>query len=112
MWRVIVLSFFGGVLGGNGLPHFVRGITRQTYPTVFGNGPVINLLAGWAGLTLSGVLFLLARPGQHPAWAFAFAALGVLPVGLFHAGPGAFPRPDAPARAGEGAAEDAGQRFG
>ena len=36
----------------------------------------------------------LARPG---APAFAFCALGVLPMGLFHAGPGAFPRPDAPA---------------
>jgi hypothetical protein len=58
------------------------------------------------------VLFFLARPGQHPAWAFAFCALGVLPMGLFHAGPGAFPRPDAPAGASQGAAGDAGQRFG
>jgi len=58
------------------------------------------------------MLFFLARPGQHPAWAFAFAALGVLPMGLFHAGPGAFPRPHPPAGASEGAAEDAGQRLG
>jgi hypothetical protein len=61
---------------------------------------------------LTGVLFFLAHPGQHPAWAFAFAALGVRPMGLFHAGPGAFPRTHPPAAASEGAAEDPGQPLG
>ena len=43
MWQTIFLSLIGGALAGNGLPHFVRGITKQTYPCVLGNGPIPNL---------------------------------------------------------------------
>jgi hypothetical protein len=45
---------------------------------------------------LAALLIYWAHDDQHPAWAFGFAALGVLLIGLFHAGPGAFGRPDAP----------------
>ena len=50
MWQAIILSFLGGVMGGNAFPHFVRGITKRRYPTRLGNGPVTNVVAGWAGL--------------------------------------------------------------
>jgi hypothetical protein len=59
-------------------------------------GPVTNVVAGWAGLVIAALLLSWAHVGQHPAWAFRAAAVGVLLLGLFHAGPGAFGRPDAP----------------
>jgi hypothetical protein len=96
MWQTIILGFLGGVMGGNAFPHFVHGITRKRYPNVTGNGPIPNLIAGWAGLVLAALLIYWAHDDQHPAWAFGFAALGVLLIGLFHAGPGAFGRPDPP----------------
>jgi hypothetical protein len=111
MWQAIVFGFLGGVLGGNAIPHFVRGITKQNYPTVFGNGPVTNVIAGWAGLCVGALLLFLAHPGRHVAASFAFAALGVLLVGLFHAGPGAFGRA-ASAQVRKGPAEERGQRLG
>ena len=111
MWQAVVLSFLGGVMGGNAVPHFVRGITRENYPNVLGNGPVTNIVAGWAGLILAALVFYLAHPGRHPAWSFAFAALGVLLIGLFHAGPGAFGRPAAAEVRGD-AAEDRGEPLG
>ncbi|OLT23894.1 hypothetical protein BJF79_14165 [Actinomadura sp. CNU-125] len=92
MWSAIVLGFLGGVMGGNALPHFVRGITRRSYPCTLGNGPIPNLVAGWVGLVLSVLLLAWAGPDEHPAWTLAAAAAGVLAIGLFHAGPGAFPR--------------------
>ncbi|MFV2171979.1 hypothetical protein ACFHW2_15510 [Actinomadura sp. LOL_016] len=46
MWSAIVLGLLGGVMGGNAVPHFVRGITRRSYPCALGNGPIPNLVAG------------------------------------------------------------------
>lgn len=96
MWQTIGLSLLGGLLGGNAFPHFVRGITRTRYPNAAGNGPIPNLLGGWAGLVLAALLLYWAHGDRHPGWAFASAALGVLAIGLFHAGPGAFGRREAP----------------
>lgn len=92
MWQTVILSLLAGVVGGNALPHFLRGITKRRYPNLTGNGPVPNLVAGWFGLVLASLLGYWAHPGDHPAPAFAAAAVGVLLLGLFHAGPGAFGR--------------------
>jgi hypothetical protein len=94
MWQTIALGFLGGVMGGNAFPHFVHGITRKRYPNLTGNGPIPNLISGWAGLVLAVLLICCAHGDRHPAWTFGFAALGVLLIGLFHAGPGAFGRRD------------------
>jgi hypothetical protein len=53
VWQAIILSFLGGVMGGNAFPHFARGITKKPYPNRLGNGPITNLVAGWAGLVLA-----------------------------------------------------------
>lgn len=96
MWQTITLSFIGGVSAGNAFPHFVRGITKKSYPSLPGNGPVPNLIGGWTGFVLAALLLHWAHPGRHPGWSFGAAALGVLLIGLFHAGPGAFGRREAP----------------
>src|ERR1700677_1158239 len=95
MWQVIIFSFLGGLLGANAFPHFTRGITKTRYPCALGNGPIPNLVAGWAGLVIAAALLYLAHVGRHPGWALGAAAVGALLLGLFHAGPGAFGRPDA-----------------
>jgi hypothetical protein len=97
MWHVILLGFLGGLLAGNGFPHFSRGITKRTYPSSLGNGPVTNLLGGWVLLVLAALCLWWADLPSHPAAAFASVSVGVLLMGLFHAGPGAFPRPATPA---------------
>ncbi|MFL6124385.1 hypothetical protein [Actinophytocola sp.] len=92
MWHVILLGFLGGLVGGNALPHFIRGITRQSYPNVLGSGPVTNLVGGWAALVVAALCLWWADLPSHPAAAFASVSVGVLLIGLFHAGPGAFGR--------------------
>ena len=89
-----LLMFVVGLFGANGVPHFVKGITRSPYPMVFSNRPVPNLVAGWASLVVAGLIWMAARPESVPVPAFVGCAIGVLLMGLFHAGPGAFGRKD------------------
>jgi hypothetical protein len=95
MWQAMVLGFLAGLLGGNAFPHFVRGITRRTYPSLLGNSPVTNLVAGWAGLVGATLLAYGASAADSPVWALLSGASGVLLIGLFHAGPGALRRQEA-----------------
>src|SRR5262249_6145046 len=61
-----MLSLLSGVLGGNALPHFMRGITRQRYPSAVGNGPIPNFIAGWVGLVLTAIPLHWAHIDRHP----------------------------------------------
>jgi hypothetical protein len=92
MWSSIVLDFLAGILFGNGIPHFVRGITRENYPCMLGNSPVPNLIAGWLSFVLVGILARWIDLEAHRDASLAAASLGVLAIGLFHASIGAFGR--------------------
>ena len=90
MMYSIILCFLAGVLAANATPHFVKGITKEQFPTPFSPAPLPNLIGGWAMYVLAGLLLVWAHVGQHPLAALAAGALGVLPMGIFHAGIGAF----------------------
>ncbi len=77
---------------GNGIPHFVKGITKEPYPNVLGNGPIPNVITGWVALVMTALLFHWSQADLHPLAAFVSIAAGVFLIGLFHAGPGAFGR--------------------
>jgi hypothetical protein len=40
MWLSLILGFFASVFGTKGVPHFVTGIIKESYPCVLGNSPV------------------------------------------------------------------------
>lgn len=81
-----------GILGGNAIPHFLKGITKERYPCVLGNGPVPNFIAGWAGLVLTSFLVRLALNGRVSDADFIVGFVGLLLIGLFHSAIGAFGR--------------------
>lgn len=89
MTQTILLSFAAGLFAANATPHFVKGITKEEFPTVFGSGPLINLVAGWAMYVLAAILAIMADIGAHPLAALAAGAVGVLAMGVFHAHIGA-----------------------
>lgn len=93
MGQTALLAFLAGLIGANSVPHFVKGITRERHPTVFGDSPVVNLVAGWVGLVLTVLCVQWAQVERSPGWALVTGALGVLVMGLFHARWGAFGRP-------------------
>ena len=85
MVQALLLAFLAGLLAGNAFPHFAKGIAAERFPTVFGSAPVVNVLAGWAGLALAGLCLWGAHPVRHPGWALLGLAAGALPMALFHA---------------------------
>jgi hypothetical protein len=72
--------------------HFVKGITKETYPCVLGNSPVPNLIAGWAGLVIAAVFAGYADYQHYALQTLLAGAIGALLIGLFHAAIGAFGR--------------------
>jgi hypothetical protein len=67
MAHAAVLAFLAGVLIANGAPHFVKGITKERFPSLLGSGPLVNLFGGWVMYVLAAVLFETAHVGGHPA---------------------------------------------
>jgi hypothetical protein len=49
----LLLWLFIGILGGNAVPHLVKGITKESYPCALGNGPVPNFIGGWLSFVLA-----------------------------------------------------------
>jgi hypothetical protein len=86
----ISLAFLAALVAGNGIPHFVKGITRESYPMVFSNMPVPNLIVGWLSFIIASGLAYFGKVSHYPLAAAIAAAIGLLLIGLFHAGPGAF----------------------
>jgi hypothetical protein len=92
MINTIIFSFLAGIWFGNGIPHFVRGITKKNYPSMLGKTPIPNLIAGWLAIATTPLFFYWTQPAEYPIAAWAGGAVGLLAIGLFHAGPGAFGR--------------------
>ena len=92
MWESIVYIFLAGLFAANGVPHFVRGITHETYPCIFGNSPIPNLLAGWASFVIAFGFAYWSGASQFPLPSFIGSATGILLMGLFHAAGLAFGR--------------------
>ena len=91
MWAAL-LAFLAGAFGANGVPHFVSGITKGSYPCVFGNSAIPNLIAGWASFVLATLFAYETDFAHYPIAALVSGAIGVLLMGLFHAAGLAFGR--------------------
>lgn len=92
MLQTLIFSFLTGLMGANGIPHFVKGITKETYPCLLGNAPIPNLIAGWLAFIITSLFAYLAHLTLYPLVAVCSCASGALLIGLFHAGPGAIGR--------------------
>ncbi len=84
MWQLYVYSFVAGLIGANGVPHFVKGITGQKHQTPFGrpSSAVVNVAWGWLNFAVAALLIYYADVHQHLLRAFALVGLGALIMGL------------------------------
>lgn len=90
MTRTIVLVLLAGLMGTNGIPHFVAGITAREYPNLTGNSATNNAVGGLAAFAIAGALLAAAPVGEHPRAALSAGALGAVAMTLFHARRGAY----------------------
>jgi len=88
----LLLWLFIGILGGNAIPHLVKGITKESYPCALGNGPVPNFIGGWLSFVLALGLAHLALKSRASDLDLIVGLIGLLLIGLFHSGIGAFGR--------------------
>ncbi|RWB55074.1 hypothetical protein [Mesorhizobium sp.] len=92
MWPTALLAFLVGVFGANGVPHFVSGITGGSYPCVFGNSAIPNVIAGWASFVVATLFAYQIDSANHPVVTLVSGFIGALLMGLFHAAGLAFGR--------------------
>lgn len=90
MIAAVVLGLIAGLSAGNALPHFLKGIQMEDYPSVLGNSPVPNFIAGWTGLAVSVGFFLWGSAFAATIELVGFGLIGVLIAGVLHARYGAF----------------------
>lgn len=92
MLTSLVIGLIAGLSAGNALPHFLKGIQKENYPSALGNTPVPNLIAGWMGLAVSVGLFVWGSTYAATIDLIAAGLIGVLISGVLHARYGAFGR--------------------
>jgi hypothetical protein len=87
MWQLYVYSFLAGIIGANGVPHFVRGISGKKYQTPFGknSSAIVNVTWGWVNFVVAGMLVYSSGFHAHILRAFALIALGALVTGVISA---------------------------
>jgi uncharacterized membrane protein len=82
MWQLYVYSFLAGLIGANGVPHFIKGITGKKHQTPFGrpSSAVINVIWGWVNFVVACLLLFYAHPRarHHELRSFGLVAIGAL----------------------------------
>jgi hypothetical protein len=92
MWLTTTLTLLAAVLATNAVPHFVKGLTKEPFPSLLGPAPAVNVVAGWAMLVAAVVVGWAADVPAHPWASLAAAGAGSLAMALFHAIHGAYGR--------------------
>jgi hypothetical protein len=84
MWHLYIFSFLAGMVGTNGVPHFVKGIIGEKHQTPFGpsSPAVTNFIWGWLNFLVAALLIHLAHPHLHELRSLACVSLGSLLIGL------------------------------
>jgi predicted anti-sigma-YlaC factor YlaD len=90
MIQAIVLAFLAGLMGFNGIPHFVQGITGREFPNLTGNSATNNAVGGLVAFAIAGTLIALAHVADHVWPALIAGAVGALVMTVFHARRGAY----------------------
>ncbi|NUR93888.1 MAG: hypothetical protein HOV67_01380 [Kribbellaceae bacterium] len=90
MIQAILLSFLAGLMGLNGVPHFVTGITGHEFPNLTGNSATNNAVGGLAAFAIAAALLVGAHVGAHPWAALLAGSLGAVLMTVFHARRGAY----------------------
>lgn len=87
MWQLYIYSLLAGLIGANGVPHFVAGILGQKHRTPFGqSSAVVNVVWGWANFLAACLLLWFAHTHAHRLRALALVAVGALVTGVILAG--------------------------
>ncbi len=88
-WYSYVAAFFAGAFLANFIPHFVQGISGNTFPSPFGNppglgnsSPVSNVLWGAFNLLIGYLLFTASKTDKTQRMALMIFYVGIVAQGV------------------------------
>ncbi len=88
-WYHYVACFFAGLFLANTVPHFVQGVSGNSFPTPFatppGKGlssPTINVLWGLFNMVIGYILFRTGKISQSNKWSLLVFFLGVALISI------------------------------
>jgi len=88
-WYQYLAAFFSGAFLSNAIPHFVKGVCGDKFPTPFskppGKGlstPFVNVLWGSLNIIIGYVLWhaSMIKPGNHPGMAVFFVGFVLMAI--------------------------------
>ena len=91
IWYAYVGWFFAGAFLTNAVPHIVKGVCGERFPTPFASPPArgysspqVNVLWGFCNVAIGGTLLYIFLPQLPPPWPLCVVALiGGLIVALY-----------------------------
>jgi len=84
-WYHYLISFFAGMFLSNFVPHFVQGISGNSFPTPFSNppgkglsSPTLNVVWGIINLIVGYILLRTGKVTQNNKWNLLSFFIGVV----------------------------------
>ncbi|HYA85452.1 MAG TPA: hypothetical protein VEI57_00085 [Nitrospirota bacterium] len=88
-WYRYIACFFAGLLLANAVPHFVNGISGNSFPTPFANppgkglsSPTVNVLWALFNLAIGYALYRAGRVSQTNKWSILVFFAGVAYISI------------------------------
>lgn len=88
-WYHYLACFFAGLFLTNTVPHFVHGISGDSFPTPFANppgkglsSPTVNVLWALANLLIGYILFRVGKVSQTNKWSLLAFFAGVVYISI------------------------------
>ena len=84
-WYQYIACFFAGAFLANMIPHFIHGISGDSFPSPFsdppGKGlssPIVNVVWGLVNLVIGYILFKVGRISQANKWSVLVFFIGIV----------------------------------
>jgi hypothetical protein len=84
-WYHYIICFFAGVFIANFVPHFVQGISGNSFPSPFSNppgkglsSPTLNVIWGIMNLIIGYILLRVGKVTQNNKWNLLSFFIGVV----------------------------------
>ncbi|MGA9407224.1 MAG: hypothetical protein WBW71_08845 [Bacteroidota bacterium] len=88
-WYHYIACFFAGLFLANTVPHFVHGVSGDTFPTPFANppgkglsSPTVNVLWALANLVIGYLLLRVGKVSQTNKWSLLVFFAGVVYISI------------------------------
>jgi hypothetical protein len=88
-WYNYIACFFAGMFLANVVPHYIHGISGETFPTPFANppgkglsSPTVNVLWGLLNLVIGYLLLRASKISNKNKWALILFFAGIVLISL------------------------------